>query len=323
MVLDNKDREILFELSLNGRINLTQLAKTLGLSKQVISYRLKQMEEKGVIKQYYAISNIYGLGKTHYRVFLKYQNISSPIEAELREYLLQQPRISWVLSLAGDFDLFFVVWADHIVQFEEVYDDVMGRFGRYVQEKYFSIATRIEYLPYFFLLEGDERNRDAAGFVFGDGFDCYQPNELEKKILKALNHNARISIAQLADELGIMPRGVKTKIAQLIEKRVIMGFNVKIDHNLLGYTYQKVLLKLNDTSRPELMRLSAYLKLKKSVIYLLKTIGTYDFEFELMTRSPDEFYTLIKDLRLQFADNIKDHSMVIMSEEPKFEHLEL
>jgi Lrp/AsnC family leucine-responsive transcriptional regulator len=321
--LSEKDREILVELSLNGRISLTELARKVNLSKQVVSYRIKQMEDKRIIKRYYAITNVYSLGKAHYRVFLKYQNMDSEVETRLREFLINHPRIAWVLYLDGDFDLFFVVWADNIIDFESVYDDVIGNFGEYFQEKYFSIATRIEYLPFRFLLDEDDNRSLSPPFVFGDGFDHYKPDRLEKKILNILNHDARIYTSELADKYGVSARAVKKKIGELIEKRIIIGFNVKIDHNLLGFTYQKVLLKLNNTSRRELERLSDYLKRKRSVIYLLKTIGTYDFEFELMTRTPEEFYNLIKELRLDFAHIIKDHSMVVMSEEPKYEHLEI
>jgi Lrp/AsnC family transcriptional regulator, leucine-responsive regulatory protein len=322
-VLSEKDREILFRLSLNGRISLTTLGQQVNLSKQAVSYRVKQMEEEAIIKKYYAITNIYRLGKTHYRVFIKYHHMNSDTEKELREYLIRHPRIAWVLYLAGDFDLFFVVWADHIIQFEEVYDAIMGKFGSHFQEKYFSIATRIEYLPYDFLLENREVPGQPKSFVFGNGFGEYLPDELEKQILTILNHNGRMYFTEMAQQLGVTSRIIKNKINDLIKHRIIIGFNVKIDHNLLGYTYQKTLLKLNDTSRAELGRLSAYLKKQPSVIYLLKTIGTYDFEFEMMTRSPEEYYNLVKDLRLEFAHNIKDHSMVIMSEEPKYEYLEL
>jgi Lrp/AsnC family leucine-responsive transcriptional regulator len=323
MNLNEKDREILFELSLNGRISLTALAQKVNLSKQVVSYRLKYMEEEHIIKKYYGIANIYRLGKTHYRVFIKYQNMNSAVEKELREYLLHHPRIAWVLYLGGDFDAFFVVWADNIIQFEEVYDSLMGKFGKYFQEKYFSIATRIEYLPYHFILEGDPGLRRSDSFVFGDGFGCYIPDKLEKQILTLLNTNGRIYFTEFAQRLGVGSRMIKKKILNLMRNKIIIGYNVKIDHNLLGYTYQKVLLKLNDTSRFEVDKLSNYLKMKKSVIYLLKTIGTYDFEFEIMTRSLDEYYNLVKELRLDFAHNIKDHSMVVMSEEPKYEYLEL
>ena len=53
-----KDRDILFELSLNARATITKIAKKVKLSKQVVSYRLGLLEKNKVILGYYAITNI-------------------------------------------------------------------------------------------------------------------------------------------------------------------------------------------------------------------------------------------------------------------------
>ncbi len=53
------------------------------------------------------------------------------------------------------------------------------------------------------------------------------------------------------------------------------------------------------------------------MIYLVKLIGDYDFEFELMTESNEEFHQIIKDLRSKFAEEIKTYNTVIHYKEPK------
>jgi len=47
--LDLKDRKILYELDLNCRQSNTQIGKKVGLSRKVVEYRIKKMEEEGVI----------------------------------------------------------------------------------------------------------------------------------------------------------------------------------------------------------------------------------------------------------------------------------
>ena len=47
--LDKKDREILFHLSLNARASLSDLSRKTRLSKEVIHYRIKNLEKNGVI----------------------------------------------------------------------------------------------------------------------------------------------------------------------------------------------------------------------------------------------------------------------------------
>lgn len=321
VAIDETDRALLFHLSLNGRMGITHLADVMDTSKQMVAYRLGRLQEQGVIKRFYAITNIYRLRKTHYRVFIKFQNLTIPKERELKDYLVNHPKIAWVIYLDGDFDMFFVVWSENIIEFEKVYDEIMGRYGTFFQEKNFSIATRIEYLPYYFI--SPDVPKTDAGLVFGATYSYWELDELDKKLLTSLNRDGRMSLASLSRQLNVTSKKAKARMDELIRAGIIIGFNVKLDHALLGYVYRKVLLKLNDTSRHNLEQLTAYLKQRPAIIYLLKTIGPYDFEFELMTRSNEEFYDIVKDLRIRFSSNIKNLNMVIMKEESKYEDLQL
>ncbi len=311
--LSKKDKDILFELSLNARMTITQLAKKVKLSKQVVSYRLNLLEKNRVILGYYAITNVYMLGKTHYRVFVKYQNMSSEKEEEFMNYLTNHKKIVWIAYFDGDLDAAFLVWADSIREFEEVFDEINEKYGIYFQQKYLSIATKIEYLKYKFLTN----KKDTSSLVFGDCFSHYKLDKLDKNILNNLNQNGRMTLVELANKYNSSAKVIRERINKLQKNKIIIGFNVKINHNLLGYTHRKVLLKLNNTSKQKIGQLSNFLRNHKNVIYLVKPIGDYDFEFELMTKSNEEFHQIIKDLRSKFAEEIKTYNTVIHYYEPK------
>ena len=70
-------------------------------------------------------------------------------------------------------------------------------------------------------------------------------------------------------------------------------------------------------SKDKINRLSSYLREHYSVIFLVKPISEYDFEFELMTESNDEFYDIMKELRTKFSKEIKSYDTVIFYSEPK------
>ncbi|MBN1165120.1 MAG: Lrp/AsnC family transcriptional regulator [Candidatus Krumholzibacteriota bacterium] len=313
-------REILYQLHLNCRISLTELSARLNTSKQAVSYHIRQMENRKIIRRYTAITNIYHLGKTHYRVFLKLQNLKGDKEQELHRYLEQHPQVSWIFDLGGDFDILFVIWADNIIVFEKIFDDIMVRFGKYVMEKYFSIATKVEFLPYSILHRG--KRRRSPLFVIGDGsFDNHPLDELDRGILFQLNRDGRIFYSKLAEKLGVSSSLVKRRIDGLTRRKVISGFSINIDHRQLGYAYRMVMLKLLDTPREQLLRLAADIRNRDNMIYILKTIGTYDFEFKLLTRSEEEFFDLIKELRRKFSENIRGYNAVVIRGEPKYESL--
>lgn len=311
--LSKKDKDILFELSLNARMTLTQLAKKVKLSKQVVSYRLNLLEKNNVILGYYAITNVYMLGKTHYRVFIKYQNMSSEKEEEFMQFLNNHSKIVWIAYFDGDLDAAYLVWADNIREFEEVFDEINEKFGEFFQQKYFSIGTKLEYLKYKFLTS----KKDSSSLIFGDCFSNYKLDELDKNILNDLNNNGRMTLVDLANKYNSSAKVISERIKKLEKNKIIIGYNLKLNHNLLGYSHRKVLLKLNTTSKQKINQLSSFLKNYKNVIYLVKPIGDYDFEFELMTESNEEFHQIIKDLRSKFVEEIKTYNTVIHYKEPK------
>ena len=46
--LDVKDRKILFQLTLNSRQSFNQIGKKVGLTKDVVAYRVKKLQENGI-----------------------------------------------------------------------------------------------------------------------------------------------------------------------------------------------------------------------------------------------------------------------------------
>jgi Lrp/AsnC family transcriptional regulator, leucine-responsive regulatory protein len=68
--LDSFDRAILKALERNGRITVTELADTVGLSKTPCQIRMKRLESKGYIRGYTAIMD-YGLLDTNHIAFVQ------------------------------------------------------------------------------------------------------------------------------------------------------------------------------------------------------------------------------------------------------------
>ena len=312
--IDARDMKILQALSLDARASLTRLARRVGLSKQVLSYRLKRLEREKVIRGYHAIPNLAVLDLTHYRIFLKYQGMTAGGEQALIDRLKEQKEIAWLTLLEGDFDLEFVVWAKKLEDFSAIYDDILQQFGSTFQEKYFSIATRLEYLSARFL-NGAEK---ASMLAIGDRDTRYEPDELDRKILTGLNRDGRMSLASLARACGVPAAAIKARLDGMLKKKIIIGFGLKMNHNLIGFTYRKVFLKLNDHSEETQKKLWTYLRRQRNVVFILKTIGSYDMEFEVMTASNEEFYNLMRAFRSGFAAEIKLIQTVIVHDELKY-----
>ncbi|MBN1645613.1 winged helix-turn-helix transcriptional regulator, partial [Candidatus Woesearchaeota archaeon] len=77
---DNKDKLILVNLSKNARISLLELSRTVKMSPESVSYRIKQLEKKGIIQGYRAMIDVHKLGYEFYKAEIRlasYSQISS------------------------------------------------------------------------------------------------------------------------------------------------------------------------------------------------------------------------------------------------------
>ena len=103
--LDRIDRKILEILQRDGRISMTELAQTIGLSTSPCSERVKRMEREGVITGYQARVSPKALGKT-LLVFVEITlaSKSADVFEKVRAELLHVPDVQECHLVSGNFD---------------------------------------------------------------------------------------------------------------------------------------------------------------------------------------------------------------------------
>src|SRR3989344_9070478 len=101
--LDVKDRKILYELDVNARQSASEIGKKVGLSKQVVTYRINKLIETGVIQEFYAVYDTSKLGFATYKIFLRLQNADINKQNEIIEYIKNHENIQFFISCDGMF----------------------------------------------------------------------------------------------------------------------------------------------------------------------------------------------------------------------------
>jgi Lrp/AsnC family leucine-responsive transcriptional regulator len=107
--LDAVDRRLLYSLSRDGRQAASTLAKELGLSRQAVTERIRDLERRGVIRGYRADVDPVALGlsvRAHIRLTLD-STQSVRKEPEVMRRLLANPLIRSVHRVSGE-DCFVV-----------------------------------------------------------------------------------------------------------------------------------------------------------------------------------------------------------------------
>jgi len=314
---NDKDRRILEFLSLNARAGYAEIAQQLGLSRQLVKYRLDALENKGIIEGYYAVLNIFKLGFHYHRILFRLRNVTAEREQSILDYFRRHRNIGWVSQLDGNLDLAIAVWTRSIMEFENVLHESLAQMGEFIEEKYISVATTIHHLKYKFLLE--QENADAL-VVSGESTSP-QLDDTDYEILGILAKTPRKSYSEIGSELEINSKIVSYRVQSLTQRGIILGFNVKLNHRSLGYTHYKVYLDLVNILEPGFTDLINYLKCLTSTIYITKPLGMADLEFELMVKNPDQLHTTMKDLRYQFPHMIRNFTSIIIRREHYINYL--
>ena len=107
--LDLKNRKILYQLDLNSRQSLSQVGKKVGLHKDVVAHRVKNLQEKGVIVRFNTIIDTLKLGYICMRFYFNYQYITPEIKKEIIDHFVNFKRTQVVVSLEGGVDLVILV----------------------------------------------------------------------------------------------------------------------------------------------------------------------------------------------------------------------
>lgn len=309
--LDKKDLKILYELERDARQSYGKIAKKVGLSKEVILYRVKNLEKSGIIRGYLTEINTYEAGYQLYPILIKSYDIPPAEEKKMYDYLTRSKAIGWAATCEGSWDLNIVLRVKTAKEVAEFFDDFESKFGQYIYEKAFMHTISLNYLKRNFGLDKERRKIITTE----EGTEKTSLSEKEQKFIRAISGNARKPIAELAKEAGISPPTAIAMLKKLEEKSVIQGYRVFTGFEARGYTYHKIWLSMKNMTKEDWRALYTFLSFEPYVLWATRTIGSYDLSIELEVPNLNEFRKFISKLKERFYGKIKKRDSFSVYEE--------
>lgn len=299
--LDLKDRKILSILDMDARLPLSIIAKKVGLSREVVHYRIKQLEKKGIIEGYYVVIDITKLGLMYCRMFFRYRNMTRKKEQELELFCNTHPHLTWLLYGEGMFDVAITAVGPDLETIERVYDELRFKFGEYLQNPYLTFAFRIYHYKHKYLYGAN----DTRELILGESSSKkITLDRFDYALIDALSANATLSLIALAQTLHTTAKRVAYRIKKLLDDQIILAFRAKINTRLLGYDRYKVFLSLQNFDLHAQKKLTTFLQHHPNVIYVTKPMGMHDLEFEVIVQNANHLHEIMIELRDTFPDII-------------------
>jgi len=128
----------------------------------------------------------------------------------------------------------------------------------------------------------------------------------DERILEELHRNSRDSFRSLAKRVGVSPATIIQRIGRLEKEKIILGYDVDLDHSRLGYEFTAVI--------EVTIRKGALLEVQKRIAHLPGVVSVYDVTGQsdsvviARTRSSRDFSRLVKKiLALENVERTNTH----------------
>ncbi len=309
--LDLKDRKILYQLDINARQSDNQIAKKVGLSREVVYYRINNLIKKGIIRNFLAILNHNALGYLSFRVFFRLSNLTYEREKKVAAYL--KDKVAWLVRVSGNWDFNTMIFSKSFLEFEQFLNEFKEEFSHSLVDYDVSFITRIYHYRRGYILDRKEDNSNYD--TMGEVTKKIKLDELDHKIISLIENNARMSYIDMARKLKTSERVVRYKLKRMVENRIILGFRSLLDLNKFGLSYFKVHFKLQDYKKQDTQSIKTYCHLNPNIVYKTETIGGPDLEIEIQVPSNKELYTIINEIRDKFKNIINSYETLEYTKE--------
>ena len=139
-------------------------------------------------------------------------------------------------------------------------------------------------------------------------------DEKDYKILQVIAHQGRAKLIDIAKETKLSVDIVRGRMKKMEQKKIVLGYTVDIDYNVLNLELFKVLIHFKNPSDAQERKFLQYCQDSDKVISYVRTSAPWDAEINVVVPSFKDFNVFIRDVKDQFSDMIIDTDASSVSE---------
>lgn len=316
--IDIKDRKILYELAIDSRQSFRSIGRKVGLTKDVVTNRIKRLQQQGIIKKFRTRISLISLGQLLVRTYYVFQYTNPKIKREIIDHFVNCDYSISVMTIEGSYDLGVLMLVKNVNDIYPFWRKTLDKFGDYFADRFFSVYAEESYYRCSILLD-EKDDRTKLGTIGGGR--KVETDDLDFQILKILSHNTRIPTIEIAQKLNSTAITINNRIKKLMESQIITGFRVEIDFNKLGYQWFKVDLYLKEYSK--IHPIIKHIETNPHLYYVDNTIGYADLELEFLLKNVNQLHQIIDDISNKFPKTIRKYTYFHIIESHKFEILDM
>jgi len=318
-MLNKIDYKILSELDSNARESYSEIARTIGTSKQVVSTHVEYLLKEGHIKKFLTILDLSKMGLTLHKVYLRLLRASEKDELEIISFLKEHKNVTWLVRTEGIYDIAIAFHTLSINELNEILLELENKFGKFISEKVVNRVITGEFFHRDYL--SDEKTTSRKKTIFQTYSVPFKFDDTDLKILAGLARDSRKSAVDISEKLKIGPDAVGKRIKILEKEGIIQNYILVLDSEKMEMLHYKVLMRVGNFTQEIEKKLLDFCKKNKNITFYNKGIGSWEIEIDLEVKNSVEFRSIMRDLKQKFADSIKEYFSLMVYEIAKFDFL--
>lgn len=312
--MDKIDRKILALLDMDSRMQSSDMARKLKTSRQVVDYRISQLEKNGpllgcttLIDPFYFVNNVW-------HTYVKLQSLTDESEKKIIDFLGKQKKVWWFAKCQGEWDLIFSTAGDNVLVIEKTLREFREKFSEFINDE--QTTTMISALNFS---RGYFIEKDTPKKTYVKSSEKVSIDEKDVKILEILSLNSRLPATKIAEKINLSARQVIYRIKELKSKGVIRLFRTHLNLKRLNYDYYKVCFYANQYNKDMEGKLISWCEKNPYSIFFLKKLAPWSFEIEFETPDYKVMNKTLSGLKNLFGSRIKRAETTVIIEEFKGE----
>jgi len=312
--LDLKDRKILNELDIDCRQKNAQIGKKVGLSKQVVEYRIQRLIKENIITRFSTVIDIYKLGFSKYKIYISLQDANQEKYKQIIDFLKNHSKTEWVASCSGKYDIIAGFTVKDVYEFHQALKEFDELFSSCISARETSISLGVHHWRKEYFIEKDYPR------IYQGGNDIVKINKTDEEIIKSIVNNARMPITELAKQLSITPRIAAYRLKKLRKENISLMHRIFFNFGKFNWIFCKAFIRFRNLSKLKYANFIEECDKARNITYAIDCIGPWDLELDFEISDFNSFHKIMQDLRNRFSDIISHYDFVIVINEEKLDY---
>ncbi len=231
----------------------------------------------------------------------------------LAKYLAQHSEVNWIARIEGPWDFSFTVRVKQLLELSTFLDNFKHKFHPFLNRIVMAVNIQVDFFAREYLVGAVRKSDSYIGYT-APSESQIAPDKKEISILHLLSESPRLTLSELAQQVGISEFTARSKVNSLIEKGILKGTRLNINPEAIGVLNYYVLLYLHPVSQKRLNEFISYCRRNSRVTYIVKALGDWDYELNLEVSSVKHYREIIMDLTKDFSDVIQDYSGMMITD---------